>query len=66
MWVSVMTQWNIVFAHLRIKDLSAVDLEGWICQERFLGKKVLKQVKDYGPQYGRYLYVLKQKYRGKE
>lgn len=65
MWVSPMTQLDIVLSHLKVDSLSATDVEVWIIQEGILGKKVLKHIQNYGPQYGRYLYVLKQQYRGK-
>ncbi|KAI8088269.1 hypothetical protein BDF21DRAFT_449999 [Thamnidium elegans] len=61
-WVDEITQLEIVKSHFYMESLTAAILETWIRESGIFGNKI-KRTLNQNIQFGRYLYLLKQKYR---
>jgi hypothetical protein len=58
-WIIPPALLEIAKKHINVGPLTPSELEEWVFKDGFLGKMILKDIQPYGPQHGRYLYVLK-------
>ncbi|GAA5814203.1 hypothetical protein MFLAVUS_007696 [Mucor flavus] len=62
-WVDEKTQLKIVKAQFNLESLTAAKLETWISESGVFGSRIKRIFNDKNVHLGRYVYLLKQKYR---
>ncbi|GAA5800961.1 hypothetical protein HPULCUR_006401 [Helicostylum pulchrum] len=61
-WIDEKIQLEIVKSEFYLDSLTAANLETWIAESGIFGSR-MKRILNQTPQFGRYLYMLKRKYR---